>query len=287
MFVLQDASLASILGLSAALSWGASDFSGGFLARRAPLVGVMLIAQAVGLVLLLLLALLLGEPLPSFEALAWGGAAGVVGFGATLILFRTLASGSMGVAAPVIGMLALALPVFFGVLTEGFPEAVQVFGFTLVATSIWILSGSERAGGLQGLRGAVGAGLGLGLYLILLDQAGAGSIYWPLVAARAGSCTLALLAVVTAVVTTADRQVWRPQVKLLPLAAGIGILDVLGNVCFVLSSQLGRLDVSAVLSSLFPAVTVALAWLVLKEPMSRGKSLGILLSIVATPLIAM
>lgn len=283
MFGLQDASLASILGLSAALSWGASDFSGGFLTRRAPLVGVVLTAQAVGLVLLLLLALTLGEPLPSFGALAWGGAAGVVGFGATLILFRTLASGSMGIAAPVIGMLALALPVLFGVLTEGLPEAVQVLGFTLVAMSIWILSSSEQAGGLQGLRGAVGAGLGLGLYLILLDQAGASSIYWPLVAARAGSCTLALLTVVA----TAKQQVWRPHAKLLPLMAGIGILDVLGNVCFVLSSQLGRLDVSAVLSSLFPAVTVALAWLVLKEPLTRGKSLGIVLSIVAMPLIAM
>ena len=283
MLGMQDAGLASLLGLSAALSWGASDFSGGFLSRRTPLVGMVLIAQAVGLVLLLGLALLMREPLPPLGALAWGGGAGVVGFGATLILFRTLASGSMAIAAPIIGMLALALPVFFGMLTEGFPGQVQVLGFTLVALSIWVLSSTGRVGGWRGLTGALGAGLGLGLYLILLDQAGAGSVYWPLVAAGVSSCVLAFLVVVT----TANRQVWRPHRNLLPLVMGIGILDVLGAVCFVLSSQLGRLDVSGVLSSLAPGVTVALAWPVLKEPMTRVKGFGIVLSIMAMPLIAL
>lgn len=270
-------------GLAASISWGTSDFSGGIAARRAPIVGVMAFSYTMGLSLLVGLALLWGEALPSLPDLLWGGAAGLAGTVGLSALYRALAFGRMGVAAPVSAGLSAGLPVIFSSLSEGLPGAVQFAGFGLAILAVWLLARAPSASQNQrsGLGLAIVAGLGFGLFFILLDQVSEDAVFWPLASAR-GMSLAALLAL-----ALSSGQPWRPGAAALPVVLIAGTLDVGGNTFFLLSTQAGRLDVASVLSSLYPAVTVLLARVLLREHLSRPQTAGVLLALVAIPLIAL
>ncbi|MEO7908054.1 MAG: DMT family transporter [Roseiflexaceae bacterium] len=272
---------AVIFGLASALSWGAGDFSGGLAAKRAPVFGVLSIGHAVGLLLLIGLALLWGEPLPSATDLGWGLVAGLAGAVGLAALYRALAVGQMGIVAPLSAVLTAALPALFGVLTEGLPGAFKMVGFGLALVGIWLVAGTSKAAGARDGRGlAVLAGCGFGLFFILIHRAGANAVFWPLLAARIGSLALVLP------IALGRHQLQRPDRRLLVLVLLSGTLDVAGNTFFVLASQVGRLDVAAILSSLYPASTVLLAALLLGERVRRVQVVGIVAALVAIALIA-
>lgn len=270
------------LGLASAASWGAGDFSGGLATRRANVLGVVVVSQAVGLGILVALAAARSEPVSPTATLAWGSAAGLAGAVGLVALYRALAIGVMGAVAPVTAVLAAALPVLFAALSEGPPSMVKLAGFGLALAGVWTIARPEGpAGRAQGLGLALLAGLGFGGFFILIDQAREVAPFWPLVSARATS------SIVTLAIALAGRQHgWLPARGILPLVALAGILDVGGNAFFVLAAQAGRLDVSAVLASLYPAATVLLARVVLKERVTRTRALGITAALAAIPLIA-
>src|SRR5215212_2261349 len=136
-----------MFGLASALSWGAGDFSGGVAAKRAPVFGVLAIGHAAGLLLLIGLALLWGEPLPSAADLGWGLVAGLAGAVGLASLYRALAIGQMGIVAPLSAVLTAALPALFGVLTEGLPGALKLVGFVLALLGIWLVAGTDTSAG--------------------------------------------------------------------------------------------------------------------------------------------
>src|SRR6266436_5277287 len=225
-----------VFGLAASLAWGAGDFSGGLATRRANVFSVVIAAHAIGLVLLVALALAWSEPFPSALDLVWGTAAGLAGAVGLAAFYRALAVGRMGITAPVTAVLAAAVPVLFGAFAEGLPQPVQLAGFALALIAVGLISRSERATGRpEGLGLALLAGLGFGGFLILIGQVSHGAIFWPLVVAG-------------------------------------------------LSSSLFML--AAVLSSLYPAATVLLAAILLKERVTRLQAMGILVAVVAIPLIS-
>jgi drug/metabolite transporter (DMT)-like permease len=270
-----------IFGLASALSWGAGDFSGGLATKRAPVFGVLAIGHGAGLVLLIVLALAWGEPLPSAAHLGWGLAAGLAGVVGLASLYRALAIGQMGMVAPVSAVLTAALPALFGVLTEGLPGARTLAGFGLALVGIWLVAGTGTSGGgRDGLGLAVLAGFGFGVFFILLHRAGATAVFWPLVAARAASLAFVLP------VALGRRQFPQPEPRLLVPVLLSGMLDVAGNAFFVLAGQAGRLDVAAILSSLYPASTVLLAALLLGERVIRVQVVGIAAALAAIALIA-
>jgi drug/metabolite transporter (DMT)-like permease len=123
--------------------------------------------------------------------------------------------------------------------------------------------------------------LGFGFFFVLIDRVSTDAIFWPLVASRAASL-LALL-----IIAQISRRQWRPVRTAIPVILLAGLLDVGGNTFFLLSAQSGRLDVASVLSSLYPAVTVVLAWALLKEQIGRVQGIGILVALMAIPLVAM
>lgn len=273
-----------IWGLVSAASWGAADFSGGIASRRGNAFVVVAASQGVGLLLLVSLALLLSEPVPPFSSLLWGGGAGLAGGLGLVALYRALAIGQMGVAAPVTAVLAAVLPLLFAGLTRGAPGMLQLAGFALGLLGIWLLSRPQGpAGSSQALKLAMLAGAGFGGFLILISQAGTATLLWPLAAARVASLALLAIVIVSGAArrggTGAVRGLWVPVVI-------AGILDVGGNAFFVLAAHSGRLDVAAVLSSLYPASTVLLARLVLKERVTRTQAIGIIIALLAIPLIA-
>src|SRR5215216_1821905 len=200
---------AVVFGLASALSWGAGDFSGGLAAKRAPVLGVLSIGHGVGLLLLIGLALVSGEPLPSATDLGWGLVAGVAGAVGLASLYRALAIGQMGLVAPLSAVLTAALPALFGALTEGIPSALKLVGFGLALVGIWLVAGTgASASARDGLGLAVLAGCGFGIFFILVHRAGANAVFWPLVAARLGSLGLVLP------IAIGRRQLLRPDRRL-------------------------------------------------------------------------
>jgi drug/metabolite transporter (DMT)-like permease len=270
-----------VFGLASAISWGAGDFSGGLAAKRAPVFGVLAVGHGVGLLLLIVLALVWGEPLPPATDLGWGLAAGLAGAVGLASLYRALAIGQMGLVAPLSAVLTAALPALFGMISDGVPGALKLVGFVLALVGIWLVAGTGAAVGLRDGTGlAVLAGCGFGLFFILVHRAGASAVFWPLTAARIGSLALVLP------VAIARRQLLPPNLRLVAPALLSGTLDAAGNAFFVLAAQTGRLDVAAILASLYPASTVLLAALLLGERVQRVQAVGIVAALAAIALIA-
>lgn len=278
---LSPAILATGCGLASAAAFGAADFAGGMAAKRANALGTVVFAHGLGLVLMLVTAQAAGEALPAPRSLAWGAAAGGIGGLGLAALYRALAIGKMGIAAPLTAILSAALPVLAGALTEGLPRTVQIAGFALALLAVWLISLPEgELGRPRGVGLALLAGLGFGGFLVLIRHAGQETVFWPLAAARVAS-----LAVMFSIIL-ASRARWVPPRAAMPAVLVAGALDVFGNVLFMWAAQRGRLDVAAVLSSLYPAATVVLARLLLKERIGRVQAVGMMLALAAVPMIA-
>lgn len=274
--------LAIAYGLASAASWGSGDFSGGVASRRGNVFSVVIVSQLIGGVFLVGLAFTLGERLPSTDNLLLGGTAGVVGVIGLVALYAGLAGGRMGAVAPVTAVMAAVIPTVVGFFNEGLPSTARLVGFGLGLVAVWLLSRDGDGGSIRAreLSLAVTAGLGFGLFFILIDRVSESAVLWPLVAARTASvCFLVLFA-------TARRQLEAPAGNQLPIIALAGLFDTGGNAFFVMSTRLGRLDIAAVLSSLYPAATVLLAWLVLKERLLPQQWLGVVAALVALVFIA-
>jgi drug/metabolite transporter (DMT)-like permease len=187
----------------------------------------------------------------------------------------------MGVIAPVASVVTGIFPVLFSVRTEGVPDRIQILGFVLALVSIGLVARPrEYVDSHRGLGLAVLAGLMFGLFLVGGKQAGHHGVFWPLVAARVASTALML-----GIVIFAPRDPQPLQPALWPMLFS-GLLDSVGNALFIAATRHGRLDVSAVLSSLYPASTVILARVLLKEKISPTQGAGIIGALAAVALIS-
>jgi drug/metabolite transporter (DMT)-like permease len=270
------------LGLAASLSWGSGDFNGGLATRRANVLSVVIAAYVLGFALLVALALIWTEPFPSALDLIWGTVAGLAGAVGLAAFYQALAVGRMGITAPIVAVLASILPVIFSAFFIGLPSLIQLTGFVLALIAVWFISRPEKAVGRpEGLGLALLAGLGFGGFFILIDQVSPHAIFWPLAAARLSSIIFLLA------IALIRRQAVLPKKNTFTFVLLAGTLDVAGNAFFVLAIHSGRLDVAAVLSSLYPAVTVILASIFLKERVTRFQAIGILLALIAIPLISL
>ena len=272
--------LAILFGLSSALTWGAADFCGGLASRRSKAYQVVLLGEAIGLAILLVVAFLSGEkPLPwtSWMMCTIAGSIGVLGL---LLFFQSMVKGQMSVAAPVSALTAALLPVIVGSILDGFPGVLTFAGFGLALVAIWFIS--QPDGGSKNIRLRLAdlslpliAGLSFGVYLILFDRGSQTNLFWPLVASRlAGVVTMTLYTLFTHQSFLPPRTVW-------PLLVLNGILDITGNGLYILAGQAGRMDVAAVLVSLYPGSTVLLAGFILNERLNRAQVVGILAALAA------
>jgi drug/metabolite transporter (DMT)-like permease len=279
---LDSAVLAALYAVTAAACWGRGDFTGGLGARRFGTFGSVLISYAIGLIALAVIAVSRAEPFPASADLLWGAVAGLSGMMGLSFLFQGFASGRMGIVAPVSAVLGTTLPVIVAVFTEGLPRPLQFIGFALALVGIWLLSRPERLGGRpKGLEMGVLAGLGFAGFFIALNQVSEDAKFWPLVAGRVAAVGAMLL---FALIRRRQVNVREAPLMLLILA---GIFDAAGNLFFLLALQTGRLDVVAVLGSLYPAVTAILAWLFIKEHLTRLQVVGVGAAITAIVLITL
>jgi drug/metabolite transporter (DMT)-like permease len=269
------------LSLATAAVWGGGDFAGGIATRRTNVFKVVAGAHACGLLLMLLLVWITGETLPPRSTLLWGAAAGIAGAVGVAALYRGFAIGRMGIVAPVSAVITGVLPVLAGIYSEGMPAPIQLVGFVLALVSIWLIARPDgKIDTHRGLGLAVLAGVMFGLFFIACKQAGHHAVFWPLVTARTASTLLMLLIVALSV---RDHRPLRPALAPVMFA---GILDTSANALFIAATQRGRLDVTSVLSSLYPASTVILARIFLKERMSATQNAGIVGALISVALIA-
>jgi drug/metabolite transporter (DMT)-like permease len=266
--------------LAAVFSWGTSDFVGGYGARRANAFLLTAIAHLSGLVLMAVVALATHSPFPSRAAVAWALLGGLSGGGALAIFYRALATGRMGLTAPVAAVLGAAIPTAFGMIREGLPQSAQIVGFVLAATGIWLISRSEDGSPPEGIGMAALAGIGFAGFYLCMKQAGDGSAFWLAATSKVASFTL------TGLIVLFGRAAREIDLSGIALGVLAGCLDVIGSVLFIRASQTGRLDAAVVLSSLYPAVTVLLARFILKEHFTRWKALGMVSALLAVPMIA-
>lgn len=293
------------LALTAAASWGGADFAGGLAARRASPFATVAIAHGMSLVVLGTLALWLQIPAPSAHTGILGAWSGLIGGLALVLLYEALALGKMGLSAAIAGLLTAAIPVGFSFFTEGLPRPIQIAGFSLAALAIWLIASvpGEKAHP-RALGRAALAGIGFGIFFILLKLAGRGGVVWPLLYARLASFALTTSIYAASVFLRrkssqprdeasqtshaagrVSRSPWAPIFLL--LVAVSCVFDTGGNLLYTMATRAGRLDIAAVLSSLYPAGTILLAALLLKERTTGAQAVGMALALGAVVLIAL
>ncbi len=271
---------AASFGLASALAWGAGDYGGGLLSRRASGLGIVLVSQVVGMVISALIAVLRTEPWPGAPDVGWSVVSGVAGVVGISCLYRGLAVGRMGTVAPVTAVLAAALPVLAGVLLEGLPSPIVLLGIGLAIVAVLLVSHvAAGEGGREGLGLALTAGVALGTFNITIARLTEGLVFGPLVIVRG------VEALFVVVIIAATRTPWRLSDRILPLALLVGVLDMSGNAFFILARQAGQLATAAALSSLYPVTTVLLAAAFLRERITVVHALGIAAAAAAIVLI--
>lgn len=272
--------LSIIYGILSAATWGAGDFAGGLASRKVGAYRAVFYADFIGLLILAVASFVYREPFPSTSGWINSLLAGALGSFGLLILYHSLSIGQMSIAAPVSALFAALLPVIVGAITEGLPSAIQLIGFVLALAAIWLISqgdGKFHISRLSDLRFPILAGVGFGSYFIFIHNAAGdpNSFLWPMIISRAAGTVLVFFMVFA-----------RRETFVVPHDAwGVVLLnatlDLTGNFFYILASKSGRLDIAAVLSSLYPGSTVILAWLLLKEHLSRMQLVGIFLALAA------
>ena len=269
-------------GIAAALSFGAGDFSGGLAARRAGGFLVAAAVQWVGLLALLVGVVVLRPPAPDVGALGIGLAAGVAGGLGLAALYAGLALGAMGLVTALSSLGSVVIPVLVGALTGTVLAPLQLAGVGLAAIAAMTAGGASRAGVSRAALALAGvAALALGSWYVLLDvAASAGDPLWVLLASRASSAVF-----ISAVVAVRGRPSGLRQVG--PLVVLAGLLDLGGNIGFVIARDAIPVGLAAALSGLYPLVTMLLARVILGEALPRLGLVAVALAITAVALISL
>lgn len=272
-----------------AASWGGSDFVGGLGSRRASPLLITASGQGVSLVVLAAVCYALHAAAPTAHALVLVAVAGFEAALALALFYRALAMGAMGLTAALTGLMTALVPVVFSTLHYGLPGPLTIVGLASGCAAIWLIThqqvqGSKAAQGTALLLGAL-AGAGFGTQLILFKMAepagsvGIAGILAIMAVARAAGVTALLLVLLATRTRPGGQSFW---------ATGIfaGVLDTAGNLFYLGAARAGRLDAAAVICSLYPAGTILLSALVLRERPTRRQMAGMALALGAVALLS-
>ena len=278
---------ALVLSLIAALSYGVSDFVGGLAARRAAVLSVLMVSYPIGCVGMLAVAPLVGGELTARSVLI-GTAAGLVSGLAIIWFYAALATGPMSVVSPLTSLLVAGLPLGVGILWGERPGPLALVGAALAVIAVVLVSRQEDTAVDEGEHVrftpkvawlTAGSGAAFAVYFVLLDKVGDNTGLWPLVTSRASATVLVAGAALV------GRR--RPPTGVpLRLAIAAAALDMIANTAFLYALRGGMLSIVSVLTSLYPAGTVLLARLVLKERTGWVQRVGLVLAAAAVALIA-
>ncbi|MDT5108316.1 MAG: hypothetical protein QOE20_206 [Mycobacterium sp.] len=270
-----------------AFGYGISDFVGGMASRRVAALRVVLVSYPVAMVLLTVLAVIVGGHV-SPSAVLWGSLCGIGQAFGVWWFYAALGAGPISVVSPLTSVLVAGVPVGVGLALGERPAGLAVVGIVLALVAVVLVSrevGDEDSkphrftAKIASL--TVGSGLAFGMNFVLIAQAPVDAGLWPLVFARISASTLVVI------IALFTRNLAAPTGTPLRLALLAGVLDTIANVAMLLALQASSLlSLAAVLMSLYPAATVALAMVVLKERVTRWQALGMVLALLAVGMIA-
>ncbi|ORB23089.1 EamA family transporter [Mycolicibacterium monacense DSM 44395] len=275
-----------LFALASAAGYGVSDFVGGIASRRVAALRVVLISYPIAMVLLAVLAVVVGGEI-SQGALMWGALCGVSqGFGVWWF-YAALGSGPISVVSPLTAVLVAGLPVAVGLALGERPGLLAAVGIPVALVAVVLVSREATDEDVRTHRFTkrvawltVGSGIAFGLNFVLIDQAPPAAGLWPLVFARVAATALVVL------IAAISGEMKAPTGVPLKLAVLAGVLDTGANVAMLLALQASLLSLSGVLMSLYPAATVLLAIVVLRERVTRWQGLGMALALGAVAMIA-
>ncbi len=270
-----------VFALISALVWGSADFSGGVAARRSNSLQVLTLAAPSGLIVLAIFSIVRGEWPLSPESFGWSMAAGASGAMGMAALYHGLARGSTALIASTAAVIGALVPVLFATVLEGMPALTQLAGFLVGIGGIWLVtktSSGHKTRVRQDIWLAIVAGVGFGGFFVLIDQVDQGKIFSPLVVTKAMMFSLSIVMLLA-------RGQGLPGPGSNPIALLAGVLNAGGTAFYMLARELIRLDVAAVLSSMYPVGTVVLAGLILHESITPAQWLGVVLCVLAVILI--
>ena len=292
--------LAVVLALAAAVGYGSSDFAAGLASRSAPVIQITLLASAVSVVIVAAALPFAASPGPSTIALAWGFVAGIGGTLGAFALYLGFRHAAFSVAAPLSAVASAGFSVLAGLLYGERPTALALTGIVLALPAIVAVSvsaGGEEAeqaeqvkqveeGAHAGRQGAgvvygLVAGAFFALLFIGLDRAGSGSGLWPVAAAAAGELAAALVAAVA----VRSFRLCGGRARLLAVITGVA--GATGTILFFTATHHGFLAITAVLTSLYPAVTIVLARVTLGERLTALRLGGLVTAGACVTLIAL
>ncbi|WP_263358509.1 DMT family transporter [Acidicapsa ligni] len=287
-FITGGGSAASVsLGLAAATTWGGSDFAGGYGSRRSSPLLIVASGHSITLLVLLVVCGMGHLPFPHTTQFLLGAIGGLEGSLALAVFYRALAMGAMGLTAALTGLLTALVPVIFALWSEGLPRPIAIGGLFLGCVAIWLIAHSPGHGTppLALIFGAI-SGTGFGLQLILLKLASTDGVIWALTSARIGG-VLGILVVLLFVLPReikAGSAQWSGFWWMGIIAGG---LDTIGNAGYTLAAHNGRLDVAAMVSSLYPGFTILLAAFILRERPTGRQTLGMVVALVSVVLLSL
>jgi drug/metabolite transporter (DMT)-like permease len=308
----------TILALAAAMLYGTADFLGGVASRRASVFTVLALTVPAGAVVMVLVALLgeaaglggllgpggLGTPtsVAGWSAAAWAAGSGVCGTFGLVAFYAGFATAPISVVAPVAALVSAILPVSVAVAQGERPGAGVVTGGLICLIAIVMVSAQPAAQGtpqsgegtpgdgpmaasrrLLALGYGIAAGVGFGLFFILLKNAGQSGVLWPVAISRLAGAVVAF-----GIVLATRTRLWpRRGSGVAVIALVSGAIDAAANVCYVLATRAGLFGLAVVITSLYPGVTVLLARLLLGERMRWLQRAGLLLAAVGVVLVTL
>jgi drug/metabolite transporter (DMT)-like permease len=284
--------MTSLFALVAAVVYGAADFLGGMVAKRASTLAAVVATQGAGLLLLLLATPVLPDATVGRHDVLYGALAGLTGSVGVALLYRGLAMGPMSVVAPITAVCAVVVPLIAGLLLGEQLLPLAALGVATAIAAV-VLLGQEPAPQATGpsepprtatqvaraVRIALASGVAIGGFFVALGQTTSPAGLWPLAVSRTVSVTVFLT------VAFMRRQSWRVPRAALPAALACGALDMIANGLYLVAVRQGQLSLVATLASLYPASTVLLARYVLGERLGRWQQVGVAAAVAAIVLI--
>jgi len=306
-----------VIGLVAALIFGSADFFGGLAAKLISPIRVTAITAAAGLVLLLAVAPFVGGSW-SGGAILWGGLSGVTGALAISLLYACLAIGPMSILSPLTAVVSAVVPMTWGLVGGDRFAPIGYIALGLALVAVVLVGFVPERGAVRprprGIVMAIGSGLMIGVFLILIDATPHDSGLVPLIMNRSVNAaimfaTVGLLALWQPARQRARRRAgssaggdsaggdagvdgatavrvggWRPG---LVLATAGGVVDATANILMLIGLRIGDLSVIAVLTAMYPAGTIILAAVVLRERIAPVQWVGLVLAIAAAAMLAL
>ncbi|TSA21010.1 MAG: DMT family transporter [Actinomycetales bacterium] len=277
--------MASILALLSSVLWGSADFLGGNLSKRFKAIAVTGASQAFGLVLGVILVLISGSYIA--PNLSWSGyflpsiGAGIAGFFGLVSFYSGLSTGRMGVVSP-ISTLSAVIPLSVAFISGERPTGLQIFGMAVAIVGAFCASGPDIVNGLpiKPLLFGLGAALGFGVALTLMAQGSKTSSLLTMTSMRVASVTVCIL------IALRYKTIGGFGISDLRILIIIGATDFVANLLLGVATTKGLVSVAMVFGSLFPIVTVLLAFKFLHERLHKVQYLGVFLAVSGVSLIS-